>query len=206
MDLLLDTKHNGIPIVQDHPTAGNNFLVGIILRKQLSVILHHRDYYAVKPIAWSRFPPTHPPFSPNGTQKCLSHYHMEGQYPRYASYHGHQLKLSSSERKCWVDLTPYLNATPHVIQEKAPFTRAYSLFRNEGLRHLIVVNPFNCVTGIITRRDLQSDHCARCYHLALISHEITEEHNLAERKSWITKLLAKSRRNNHLSAPFLSNC
>lgn len=105
---------------------------------------------------------------------------MEKHYPRYpepnpfpdnktalfGNQSGEHYTLSEEDRGLWVDLTPYMNQTPFLIQEEAPFVRAYRLFRMAGLRHLVVVNRHNNVRGIITRRELEDDHCARRFRLA----------------------------------------
>lgn len=83
---------------------------------------------------------------------------------RYPSIH-RDIRLSNEERLMFVNLSPYMNETPHVIQEQAAFTRAYRLFRSSGLRHLVVVDRQNHVTGMITRKDLDEEHCSRCFRL-----------------------------------------
>lgn len=40
------------------------------------------------------------------------------------------------------------------VQEALSLERAYILFRNMGLRHLVVVDEHNRVKGIVTRKDL----------------------------------------------------
>ncbi len=54
----------------------------------------------------------------------------------------------------FVDLRPYMNATPFTVHVHAPLDRAYRLFRGHGLRHLVVVNDSGDAVGIITRSDL----------------------------------------------------
>ncbi|CAN0416949.1 unnamed protein product, partial [Laminaria digitata] len=44
------------------------------------------------------------------------------------------------------------------LSEYASAHRAYIMFRTLGLRHLVVVNHYNEVTGIITRENLLSEH------------------------------------------------
>ncbi|KAG2527295.1 hypothetical protein JM18_003660 [Phytophthora kernoviae] len=215
-DLLVSTKHNAFPVIVEDPTFGSRFFAGIILRKQLNVLLSYHDFTVEKPKPFSRQP--HPASyepsvttnnnvrrrhsamrdleandtprvddkllqSPLASNYCLSYHDMEAHYPRYpiptplqhdflaAAHVGHVngdelYTLSEEDRALWVDLTPYMNQTPYVIQEEAPFVRAYRLFRSGGLRHLIVVNRHNNVRGIITRRELEEEHCARCFRLA----------------------------------------
>ncbi|TDH74142.1 uncharacterized protein CCR75_002960 [Bremia lactucae] len=213
-DLLLSTKHNAFPVIVEDPTFGSHFFAGIILRKQLNVLLSHRDFSFEKPKPFHRQP--HPAScysdkkrsesfrrsrssdveasgrtridqklleSPLAHNYCLSYQDMEVHYPRYpipsrmhkdfrAAVHAGRVAgdefytLQEEDRALWVDLTPYMNQTPYVIQEEAPFVRAYRIFRSAGLRHLVVVNRHNNVRGIITRRELEEEHCTRCFRLA----------------------------------------
>ncbi|CAI5736493.1 unnamed protein product [Hyaloperonospora brassicae] len=214
-DLLTSTKHNAFPVIVEDPTFGSRFFAGVILRKQLNVLLSYRDFSVNKPKPFHRQP--HPAsyrpdvtstgnvhrgrprnLEANGTPRvddkllesplasnyCLSYHDMEAHYPRYpipAPTHwscqgtaahagriaGDELyTLSEEDRASWVDLTPYMNQTPYLIQEEAPFVRAYRLFRSAGLRHLVVVDRHNNVRGIMTRRELEEEHCTRCFRLA----------------------------------------
>lgn len=215
-DLLVSTKHNAFPVIVEDPTFGNKFFAGLIMRKQLNVLLSHRDMSGTKPKPFSRHP--HPaayvPESSSTRSRattersvardletsrpedqlldvatidgqgdyCLSYRDMEKHYPRYptpipfagtdmddavdTAEVGDVYTLSEEDRALWVDLTPYINQTPYLIQEEAPFMRAYRLFRSAGLRHLVVVNRHNNVRGIVTRRELEEEHCTRCFKLA----------------------------------------
>lgn len=53
-----------------------------------------------------------------------------------------------------VDLTPYVNTSALKVAESMSLERAYIMFRNMGLRHMIVVDAHNRVKGILTRKDL----------------------------------------------------
>ena len=44
--------------------------------------------------------------------------------------------------------------SPYVVYADCPLSRAYRLFVTMGLRHLVVTDELNQVTGIITRSDL----------------------------------------------------
>ncbi|RLN92598.1 hypothetical protein BBJ28_00017181, partial [Nothophytophthora sp. Chile5] len=72
------------------------------------------------------------------------------------------IQLDEDERDLWMDLTPYMNPTPHIVQEQTPVPRAFRLFRSLGLRHLIVLNRRNEVRGVITRKDLTPSHLKFC--------------------------------------------
>lgn len=57
----------------------------------------------------------------------------------------------------WIDLRPYMNPTPFTVHLHAPLDRAFRLFRQHGLRHLVVINDCHDVVGIISRADLLPD-------------------------------------------------
>lgn len=77
---------------------------------------------------------------------------IERVYPRYPRIE--EVEVRSADRNCWLDLRPYANTAPYTVNETASIQRTYRLFRTLGLRHLCVVNHFNQVVGIITRKDL----------------------------------------------------
>lgn len=54
----------------------------------------------------------------------------------------------------YLNLSPYLNPAPFVVQEETSLTKTYQLFTKLNLRHLLVVPRIERVTGIITRHDL----------------------------------------------------
>jgi hypothetical protein len=47
-----------------------------------------------------------------------------------------------------------MNTYPYTLDKGASLSRVFRLFRMMGLRHIVVVNKFNSVVGIITRKDL----------------------------------------------------
>jgi len=57
-----------------------------------------------------------------------------------------------------VNLRPLMDATPFTVVEDAPLSRAFRLFRHEGLRHLVVVNRSGSCVGVITRDCLSVDN------------------------------------------------
>ncbi|DAZ95794.1 TPA: hypothetical protein N0F65_009190 [Lagenidium giganteum] len=224
-DLLVNTQHNAFPVIEENPTFGQRFFAGVILRKQLNVILGHRDLSVDRPTPFTRQPgpqqrksketparteedelsrpearllrsdDERTPRRRNSNEYCESFLDMEASYPRYptplspsqfnarppATNNRHdEYTLSEEDRELWVDLSPYINQTPYVIFEDAPFTRAYRLFRSAGLRHLVVVNRQNNVRGIITRRELQEDHCTRIARIAKRGSQVAPPSNHAK--------------------------
>lgn len=81
---------------------------------------------------------------------------LECIYPRYPDVEN--LKISESERRCIIDLRPYIDSSPYTINEHASVQRTYRMFRTLGLRHLCVINKHNQILGIVTRSDLVSAH------------------------------------------------
>ena len=49
--------------------------------------------------------------------------------------------LSAADMEMLVDLRPFMQRNPHVVQADASLSRAYRLFRTMGLRHLFVGPP-----------------------------------------------------------------
>ena len=49
--------------------------------------------------------------------------------------------LSPADLDMLVDLRPFMQRNPHVVQADASLSRAYRLFRTMGLRHLFVGPP-----------------------------------------------------------------
>jgi chloride channel 7 len=52
------------------------------------------------------------------------------------------------------NIGPFVNSSAFSVRDHFSLHRAYMLFRTMGLRHLTVVDGFNKVVGVVTRRDL----------------------------------------------------
>jgi len=61
----------------------------------------------------------------------------------------------------WVNLSPYVDMSSYSVPETFSLERSYNLFRTMGLRHITVVNKYNNVVGMISRKDLLSQHVAK---------------------------------------------
>ncbi|KUF99602.1 hypothetical protein AM588_10009871 [Phytophthora nicotianae] len=166
-DVLKNCNHGGFPVIiprnQDGPISGGKRksprFSGIIYRHHLAVLLQRKDFFIEKPEPFVRTPASDTTLLYND-QYALSYRDMEGSYPRYPSIN--DIQLDEEERDLWMDLTPYMNPTPHTVQEQTPVPRAFRLFRSLGLRHLIVLNRRNEVRGVITRKDLTPAHLKFC--------------------------------------------
>jgi chloride channel 7 len=131
--------HNCFPIVADGKSRSFR---GIILRKHLITILKSKQFFDHKPNPYEN-PPT------------LTEDDFEGCYPRYPTLPDVRIPQRIL-MNAWIDLTPYMNPAPYVIQEHSPVSHVFNIFRTMGLRHLCVVNKINEIVGIITRSDLSS--------------------------------------------------
>ncbi|GLE00184.1 hypothetical protein PINS_up008911 [Pythium insidiosum] len=133
--------------------------LGLIHRRHLCVLLQRKDFFIERPTPFTRRPASDTTLLYND-QYALSYRDLERNYPRYPTIH--DIRLDDDERDLWMDLTPYLNPTPHVVQDQTPVPRAFRLFRSLGLRHLVVLNRRNEVRGVVTRKDLTPSHLKAC--------------------------------------------
>jgi chloride channel 7 len=65
---------------------------------------------------------------------------------------------NSDDSMVMMDLRPFMQRSPFVINEQASLSRAYRLFRTMGLRHMFVGPTYPRVRGIITRKDIITDN------------------------------------------------
>ncbi|KAG7384636.1 Chloride transport protein 6 [Phytophthora pseudosyringae] len=126
------------------PTSGatrkSPRFAGIINRHHLAVLLQRKDFFIENPEPFVRTPASDTTLQYND-QYALSYRDMEGSYPRYPSIN--DIQLDDEERDLWMDITPYMNPTPHTVQEQTPVSRAF-------------------LRGVITRKDLTPAHLKFC--------------------------------------------
>ena len=89
---------------------------------------------------------------PYATEPQLRESDFSDAYPRYPDVR--RIALSPAERRAWVDLRPYMDATPCTVHMHAPVERAHRLFLAMGLRHLLVTNDAADCVGLLTRHEL----------------------------------------------------
>ncbi|KAG8266463.1 hypothetical protein J6590_071779 [Homalodisca vitripennis] len=147
--ILQRCKHQGFPVIEKDKDD-KDMLLGLILRQQLLVLLKHQAYKYPSPQTFKQM------------SECLALYLKESRK---------HLKIEKIEvdplyYDVEVDLTPYYDPYPYVVQETMPLTKSYDLFRSLGLRHMIVVDEENVVsiyahvrrcrkeTGIIFKSDM----------------------------------------------------
>ena len=147
-DMLVSNNYHGFPVVDDRDcsppesTEDNvsaadkrehfGVLKGLILRHQLLTLLKRKTYL------------------PNACE--LAPDDFRSTYPRYVSLSS--ISMSAEERTCLLDLRPYMNLSPYSLTENSNLPRIFRLFRGLGLRHIVIVDMHNRVTGIVTRIDI----------------------------------------------------
>lgn len=136
---------NGFPVIDPQSkasTTGDGIrssgrLRGLILRSQLIVLLQNK-LFNITPGDWE---------SGKINMKIF-----RKAYPRYPTIE--EINLTDEELSCTLDLRPFMNPSPYTVPLTSSLPRVFRLFRALGLRHLIVVNDFNEVVGMVTRKDL----------------------------------------------------
>ncbi|XP_065368113.1 H(+)/Cl(-) exchange transporter 7 [Calliphora vicina] len=136
-EILNRYKHNGFPVVEDvdgHDRSTGR-VCGIILRSQLIVILL-KSLYEEKKRFWI-----------NDTTIQT----FRDVYPRYPSID--KVRMSDDKVNYTVNLDIFMNPSTICSREHDSVPKIFNKFRALGLRHLIVVDRENRVSGIITRKD-----------------------------------------------------
>ena len=149
-DLLRSCGHGNFPIVD---TASGGTLYGTVSRSTLCTLLHRRAFGA--PDVLEDYDGPQQNLGPRRLSPLVQWDTIERAYPRYPTLS--EIHLRESDFSCWLDLRPYANTAPYTVNETASIQRTYRLFRTLGLRTLCVVNHYNQVVGIITRKDLLPD-------------------------------------------------
>eukprot|EP01062_Namystynia_karyoxenos_P034827 TRINITY_DN25497_c0_g1_i1.p1 TRINITY_DN25497_c0_g1~~TRINITY_DN25497_c0_g1_i1.p1 ORF type:complete len:956 (+),score=274.77 TRINITY_DN25497_c0_g1_i1:103-2868(+) len=149
VDLLRTTTHNLFPAL-----SGEEFQ-GVILRKDLEVLLQSPEIFIPDRASSVPAPPDIPPDGP----RRLSVHALER---RLSAAWGSEAvdwykALTPGHFECYVDLGPYINRSPFTVQPHFSLKLTYELFTSLGLRHLIVLDGRRCV-GVITRKDLLSQN------------------------------------------------
>ncbi|CRL03045.1 CLUMA_CG016418, isoform A [Clunio marinus] len=137
--ILQQTHFNGFPVVDevDEVNRQNGRLRGIILRSQLIVILK-RSFFEETRSYW---------------EQNVSIEAFRNEYPRYPSIRDIAICRDKGLKNLTINFELFMNKSPYDVNELTSVPRAFMLFRALGLRHLVIVDADNHVTGIITRKD-----------------------------------------------------
>eukprot|EP01132_Coremiostelium_polycephalum_P002121 gene2121-2612_t len=137
-----------IDLFSKHQKEGRT-LCGLILRSQLSILLMKKIFILPDQLSSldflsnqnTNFPIDHQTFSQDLASKI-------------PSIEAITKTLTQQDFEKLIDLRPYMNFAVVSIKNYSSMTEAYRLFRLAGLRHLVVVNVFNQIVGMLTRKDL----------------------------------------------------
>ncbi|GJN38414.1 hypothetical protein PR202_gb27451 [Eleusine coracana subsp. coracana] len=146
---LRTTKHHAFPVIDEPPFSDKPVLYGLVLRAHLLVLLKKREFLMApqrypKEYVDRRFQAQDFDKRGSGKQDAIS-----------------DVEVSPEEMEMYVDLHPFTNTSPYTVVETMSLAKALLLFREVGLRHLLVV-PKACdrspVVGILTRHDFMPEH------------------------------------------------
>ncbi|XP_044326563.1 putative chloride channel-like protein CLC-g isoform X3 [Triticum aestivum] len=148
VDTLKATDHNGFPVVDEPPFSDTPLLYGLVLRSHLLVLLRKKEFISSSTASASD---ASKHFSPEDFAKRGS-----GKHDRIED-----IELTAEELEMFVDLHPFTNTSPYTVVETMSLAKALILFREVGLRHLLVLPKTSKrapVVGILTRHDFMPEH------------------------------------------------
>ncbi|KAL7134639.1 hypothetical protein ABFS83_11G040400 [Erythranthe nasuta] len=150
--VLKTTGHNGFPVVDEPPICSSPVLFGLILRSHLVTLLKKKLFL--------RNP------APLGLDAFLQL--TADDFAKKGLGHGDRIEdveLSEEEMEMYVDLHPFTNKSPYTVLETMSLAKALILFREVGLRHLLVIPMVSGVPvlGILTRHDFIPEHILKLH-------------------------------------------
>ncbi|KAK2360018.1 chloride channel protein CLC-c [Trifolium repens] len=162
VDVLKNTTHNGFPVMDDGivPPVGQDNgateLHGLILRAHLIQALKKKFFLKER--------------------RRTEEWEVREKFTwvELAEREGNieEVAITREEMEMFVDLHPLTNTTPFTVLESISVAKAMILFRQVGLRHLLVVPKYQAsgvcpVIGILTRQDLLAHNILTVFpHLA----------------------------------------
>ncbi|XP_057769106.1 putative chloride channel-like protein CLC-g isoform X2 [Salvia miltiorrhiza] len=153
--VLRTTRHNGFPVIDEPPFSESPVLYGLILRAHLLTLLRSK--------AFSRTP------SPV-SQDAIALFSVDD-FSKKGLGHDDRIEdlaFSNEEMEMYIDLHPFTNTSPYAVVETMSLAKALMLFRQVGLRHLLVIPKFSGrrpVVGILTRHDFRPEHVLNLHPL-----------------------------------------
>nr|UVC42299.1 CLC anion channel [Suaeda altissima] len=148
VDILKRSGHNGYPVFDDPVDSETPVLAGLILRAHLVVLLKKKAFLQT-PLSASR----------DAFEQFSSVDFGKGGSGRVDDIEN--IEFTDEEMKMFVDLHPFINASPYTVVETMSLAKAHVLFRQVGLRHLLVTPTATDrppVVGILTRHDFMPEH------------------------------------------------
>lgn len=118
------TRHNGFPVIDEPPFSEAPELCGLVLRYHLLVLLKHKTFTKQKIGSFMVNKFKAHDFAKPGSGKGIK---LD------------DLDISQEEMEMYVDLHHITNRSPYTVVETMSLAKAALLFRELGLRHLLVV-------------------------------------------------------------------
>ncbi|KAL3526176.1 hypothetical protein ACH5RR_014548 [Cinchona calisaya] len=162
VDVLRNTTHNGFPVVDEGvmPPVGSQTgateLHGLVLRAHLLLGLKRKWFLPERRRTEE--------WEVREKFTCVDLAERWGKIDDVA--------VTKDEMEMYVDLHPITNTTPYTVVESMSAAKALVLFRQVGLRHMIIVPKYQAsgaspVVGILTRQDLRAHNILSTFpHLA----------------------------------------
>ncbi|CAJ2649264.1 unnamed protein product [Trifolium pratense] len=144
------TKHHGFPVIDEPPLTDSPELCGLVLRSHLLVLLKHKTLFTRERVL---------------TGSTIMNKVKASDFAKPGLGRGiirvEDLDISQEDMEMFVDLHPITNTSPYTVVETMSLAKAALLFRELGLRHLLVVpkKPGRPpIVGILTRHDFMSEY------------------------------------------------
>ncbi|KAL1335118.1 hypothetical protein HN51_064057 [Arachis hypogaea] len=157
--ILKTTRHNGFPVIDEPPLSEAPVLSGLILRDHLVTLLKNKVFSS-----------TPRAIGDDGFKKFTS-----DDFAKKGSNKGEKIEdiqLTEEEMEMFIDLHPFTNTSPYTVVETMSLGKALTLFREVGLRHLLVIPKItgrSPVVGILTRHDFMPEHILGVHPLLVSS-------------------------------------
>nr|DAD30592.1 TPA_asm: hypothetical protein HUJ06_009443 [Nelumbo nucifera] len=172
VEVLRNTKHNGFPVVDQEaiypfdpvglrlPAAsagpGTTELHGLILRAHLLAALNEKWFLS----------------EPRRTEEWKVREKFTSAVLAERGRKIEEVAITEDEMEMYVDLHPLTNTTPYTVVESMSVAKAIVLFRQVGLRQMLIIPKYRAagispVVGILTRQDLRASNILSAFsHLA----------------------------------------
>eukprot|EP00668_Euglena_longa_P034877 GGOE01044774.1.p1 GENE.GGOE01044774.1~~GGOE01044774.1.p1 ORF type:complete len:792 (-),score=212.25 GGOE01044774.1:81-2456(-) len=137
--LLVTTTHCGFPVVE----ASNGSLLGLVTRQQLKGIVAHPTLVLPRALPNPQSEDAPRELTYQQVQKLLEQ----------ATAGGTDAHPAPATPSVLVDLALWMDASPFTVQHDFSLGPAVQLFRQMGVRHLVVLDGRR-VVGMVTRKDL----------------------------------------------------
>lgn len=151
VEVLKNTTHNGFPVVDEGVVppvglpVGATELHGIVLRTHLLLVLKKKLFLHERRRTeeWE-------------VREKFSWIDLAERWGKIED-----VAVTKDEMEMYVDLHPLTNTTPYTVVESMSVAKAMVLFRQVGLRHMLIVPKYQAagvspVVGILTRQDLRA--------------------------------------------------